>query len=295
MSMTYSSGHQLESGGRFITSSSSLAYRSYSEYREDIDDCRYIISAGVSLREDILLIESDNSRSESSVVGTTFSPGTQTPPASPRQDKIASALGFKHNKRVLNYKRDDRSSEIEEIVPNHTKPNKEKPCTIILASNILQAPGLRNDFYCNLVSWSTKEIKVAVGLERNVYLWGAENNVDTVRVKSLHLVTSVSCSFHEYLAVAYSDGSLCLVNQVENVLVDTYKSEGCFYCMEWLPDSMVLFAGDEGGEVYIFQVENMKLEVKKVFRSHKQQICGTYTGIKHTSSIILALAVSTNI
>lgn len=40
---------------------------------------------------------------------------------------------------------------------------------------ILDAPGLQDDFYLNLVDWSAQNI-LAVALESSVYVWNATNS-----------------------------------------------------------------------------------------------------------------------
>ena len=39
---------------------------------------------------------------------------------------------------------------------------------------VLDAPGLIDDFYLNLLDWGFNNL-LAVGLERTVYLWNANN------------------------------------------------------------------------------------------------------------------------
>ena len=39
---------------------------------------------------------------------------------------------------------------------------------------VLDAPGLVDDYYLNLLDWSSGN-QVAIGLERNVYVWSAES------------------------------------------------------------------------------------------------------------------------
>lgn len=40
---------------------------------------------------------------------------------------------------------------------------------------VLDAPGLKDDYYLNLMDWS-KENKLAIGLDNMVYLWSANNS-----------------------------------------------------------------------------------------------------------------------
>ncbi|OMO52321.1 hypothetical protein COLO4_37293 [Corchorus olitorius] len=40
---------------------------------------------------------------------------------------------------------------------------------------ILDAPGLKNDYYVNIMSWGTKNNILAVALGKEVYLWNSKN------------------------------------------------------------------------------------------------------------------------
>ncbi|PNX83659.1 protein fizzy-related 3-like [Trifolium pratense] len=48
---------------------------------------------------------------------------------------------------------------------------------------VLDTPSLQDDFYLNLVDWSSQNI-LAVGLGTCVYLWSASNNKVSMRVSS---------------------------------------------------------------------------------------------------------------
>lgn len=59
----------------------------------------------------------------------------------------------------------------EELVSNSNKKRKigKLPC------KVLDAPALQDDYYLNLIDWSTQNF-LAVGLSSSVYLWNAMNS-----------------------------------------------------------------------------------------------------------------------
>lgn len=59
-----------------------------------------------------------------------------------------------------------------------------KDCFLIL-SQVLDAPSLQDDFYLNVVDWSSQNV-LAVGLGTCVYLWTASNS----KVSDLIYLTS---------------------------------------------------------------------------------------------------------
>ena len=79
----------------------------------------------------------------------------------------------------------------DELVSNSNKKRKigKLPC------KVLDAPALQDDYYLNLIDWSTQNF-LAVGLSSSVYLWNA-NNSKVTKLCDLGMadtVTSVSWS-----------------------------------------------------------------------------------------------------
>ncbi|EGW31425.1 uncharacterized protein SPAPADRAFT_141342 [Spathaspora passalidarum NRRL Y-27907] len=159
-----------------------------------------------------------------------------------------------------------------------------------MATDILQAPGLRNDYYSNLVSWSSKTNRVAVGLGSKAYLWGIDNKVVSVNYENTNdtsqetddnteVVTAISCSGEYWILVATAGGKILLIDQKENEVVAEYLTtdKKCVYCIIWFPNSMNFIAGDDFGEVYFFKVveqDGIHLVLEKNFKCHQQHICG---------------------
>lgn len=64
-----------------------------------------------------------------------------------------------------------------------------------MPTKVLDAPALYDDFYLNLVDWSSSNL-LAVGLSNSVYLWNAGNSkvIRLVELPSNDLITSTSSS-----------------------------------------------------------------------------------------------------
>jgi cell division cycle 20-like protein 1 (cofactor of APC complex) len=62
-------------------------------------------------------------------------------------------------------------------------------------TKVLDAPGLYDDFYLNLIDWSSSNL-LAVGLSNSVYLWNAGNSkvVRLVELGSDDMITSTNFS-----------------------------------------------------------------------------------------------------
>lgn len=291
-----------EIGNRFIpSSSSSLIYRT-SQINERDDSNSSISPVDLSLREDALFNHSSSNISSGQQISTNsesesiYSKSPTSHIGSPldfHQEVVAEALDFVHDTRVLKFDtfpnlRSKKLAFHNRIVGSmgdgiFRDLNKKSPSHVktIVATDILQAPGLRNDYYSNLVSWSNKTNKVAVGLGSKVYLWGVDNNVTQINYTNEELITAVSCSNEDWILVATAGGKILLMDQVVNSVVAEYTAnEGkCVFCFTWFNNSNMFLAGDDFGEVYIFKINKLfSIEIKlvKIFKCHQQQICGMY-------------------
>lgn len=241
--------------------------------------------ANLSIREDLMFVRSQLPVSQMSSFQSKGSGGADECP----QDEIADALGYTQ-KSNSNSPQSSRI-EIASLLLSSTSPKKlasllanevfapktrPKRAEVIMAEKILQAPGLRNDFYSNLVSWSRKSNKIAVGLGCQVYIWGIDNVVVPINFSQYDTVTAVSCHTSDYLLVATTNGTLLLVNMRENRVRHVMRNNGvCIYCFAWY-SNLLFYAGDDSGQVTMFEIVDSRLVVRRMFKSQQQQICGMF-------------------
>ena len=195
------------------------------------------------------------------------------------------------------------SIQISWPLPTST-PLVRLPCI-----TVLDAPGLRDDYYCTVLAYCHTARTLAVGLANRVYLWSEDFGVryppdDRVNYGGTY-VTSVSFSSteggHSILAIGRNNGQISLwsLNDFEDI---RFKSQqpSAIACVAFKPvttrrvserfGTMVpteeLLVGDETGHVYYYSVEwmsqqqvdihgwngHMKLLAK--VEVHSQQICG---------------------
>lgn len=99
------------------------------------------------------------------------------------QSEAAKACGLDLDKRVLNFrpsssvKKEPRTNLNRPVRP-HTSSAVAKRKISTVAERVLDAPGIVDDYYLNLLDWSASNV-LAVGLGSAVYLWDAA--VGTVR------------------------------------------------------------------------------------------------------------------
>ena len=105
-----------------------------------------------------------------------------TPDALAYESSLASACGVSLNTRILAFKpAAPESSKPIDLRSQYNRPLKPANATsaqfrrrvLTAPERVLDAPGLVDDYYLNLLDWSSGN-QVAIGLERNVYVWSAE-------------------------------------------------------------------------------------------------------------------------
>lgn len=99
------------------------------------------------------------------------------------ESSLADACGVNLNTRILAFKPPPpESSKPIDLRAQYNRPLKpSKPQSAqfrrriqTAPERVLDAPGLLDDYYLNLLDWSSGN-QVAIGLERNVYVWSADS------------------------------------------------------------------------------------------------------------------------
>ncbi|KAL8346536.1 hypothetical protein RB598_000438 [Gaeumannomyces tritici] len=159
---------------------------------------------------------------------------------------------------------------------------------------VLDAPRLRDDFYCSVLAYSPASHTLAVGLGSTLYTWSEAAGVNTLdnQFSSSH-ITSVAFSScgggKEIIAYGTSDKTVCLMAlyerrpRMELLQPDPVTNPNHPGVNVETEDLLV---GDEKGNIYYLIVEwpfdwevardNWKGEVRVVhmINAHRQQICG---------------------
>ena len=197
--------------------------------------------------------------------------------------------------------------------PTSTKPAQPRRIPTI-PYRVLDAPALRDDYYCSLLAYSPILQCLAVGLGPHVYLW-TEGRTDSPHklpdslrapIGSSHThVTSLSFSSatgtSAILAIGRGDGRVTLWSPLEPDARFDYEQPAPISCVCFRPctqhrcsmrdslklvDVEVLLVGDEVGNVYLYSIEGPDQDQRDLFdwhgsvtllakiTCHAQQICG---------------------
>ncbi|KAL9609320.1 MAG: hypothetical protein Q9167_005907 [Letrouitia subvulpina] len=172
--------------------------------------------------------------------------------------------------------------------------------------SLLDAPQLRDDYYCSVLAYCRSRKTLAVGLSSKVYLWSETSGVhypDLDNERNAY-VTSLSFSSHEgghsILAIGRNDGHISLWSLFDVGTRFESQQPSAVACLAFKPvptrrvserfGMMVmteeLLVGDELGNVYYYAVEwisNQEVDIHgwhgamsllAKISVHSQQICG---------------------
>lgn len=175
--------------------------------------------------------------------------------------------GFQAEHHVLYTQNKENAARVARKATRHIPQTAER---------ILDAPELKNDFYLNLLEWSSQNI-IAVALAETVYLWNASSGsiselctLDTSN--GADYVSSVSwVGDGSYLAVGTAENKVMLWDVgAERKVRTMYSAGGRVAAMAW--NEHTLSTGSVGGTIYNHDVR-IQHHVTAELASHTQEVC----------------------
>ncbi|XP_022631623.1 protein FIZZY-RELATED 1 isoform X2 [Vigna radiata var. radiata] len=150
------------------------------------------------------------------------------------------------------------------------RPRKIPPSSF----KVLDAPALQDDFYLNLVDWSSSNV-LAVALENSVYLWNASSSKVT-KLCDLGVDDSV-CSvgwapLGTYLAVGSNSGKVQIWDVTQGKSIRTMEGHRLRVgTLAW--SSSLLSSGSRDKSIYQRDIRVQEDFVSKL-SGHKSEVCG---------------------
>ena len=139
---------------------------------------------------------------------------------------------------------------------------------------ILDAPDLINDYYLQLIDWSSTNI-LAVALKNEVYLWNAfTGNIDKLlTLDEAEYISSVSWTQDgNFLAIGTSEGKTQLWDVSKTKRLRTLNTSLTrVSCLCW--NHHILSNGCKDGNIYNHDVRVVS-SLASTFQGHTQEICG---------------------
>ncbi|RDA85040.1 hypothetical protein CP532_4569 [Ophiocordyceps camponoti-leonardi (nom. inval.)] len=199
------------------------------------------------------------------------------------QDSLADACGVNLSTRILEFKpAPPESSKPIDLRQQYNRPLKPAGASSAqlrrriptAPERVLDAPGLIDDYYLNLLDWSS-ENQVAVGLERNVYVWSAnEGSVSCLSESPADTYVS-SVKWAEdgyYMSIGLGTGEVQIWDVVKGIKVRSmYGHDTRVGVVGW--SKHLLSSGARSGLVFNHDVRVKEHKVAELV-SHTSEVCG---------------------
>ncbi|KAK1144658.1 WD repeat-containing protein slp1 [Aspergillus melleus] len=205
------------------------------------------------------------------------------PDAVAYESSLANACGVNLNTRILAFKPpppesskpiDLRAQYNRPLRPSKSQSAQFRRRVQTAPERVLDAPGLLDDYYLNLLDWSSGN-QVAIGLERNVYVWSADSgSVDCLLETSPDTyVSSVKWSGDgAYVGVGLGTGEVQIWDVEEGTkLRSMFGHDSRVGVMGW--SKHTLSTGARSGLVFNHDVRVAQHKVAELV-SHTSEVCG---------------------
>lgn len=236
---------------------------------------------GVGTDEDVTTALGNLGLNDSSSNKATYS--RPTPESVAYESTLASACGMSMNTRILAFKPpppesskpiDLRSQYNRPLKPAHAKSAQFRRRIQTAPERVLDAPGLVDDYYLNLLDWSSGN-QVAIGLERNVYVWSAESGTVSSLLETSPdtYVSSVKWSGDgAYVGVGLGSGEIQIWDVEEGTkLRSMFGHDSRVGVMGW--SKHTLSSGARSGLVHNHDVRVAQHKTADLV-SHSSEVCG---------------------
>lgn len=142
-------------------------------------------------------------------------------------------------------------------------------------TKVLDAPGLIDDFYLNLIAWSNDNL-LGIALGKDVYVWNAQNGVVQMLTSCACEVSSIQWSQDGYyLSVGLNDGSLELYDMETQAKVRSIKGHHNVRVgvHDW--NEHIIASGDRNGVIQYHDVRISQSLISKMDSGyHYGEVCG---------------------
>ncbi|KAI1926015.1 WD repeat-containing protein slp1 [Ophidiomyces ophidiicola] len=205
------------------------------------------------------------------------------PDAVAYKSSLASACNIPLNTRILAFKPpapesskpiDLRSQYNRPLKPAHSQSAQFRRRVQTAPERVLDAPGLVDDYYLNLLDWSSGN-QVAIGLERNVYVWSADSGSVNCLLETSPdtYISSVKWSNDgAYVGVGLGTGEVQIWDVEEGTkLRSMFGHETRVGVMGW--SKHTLSTGARSGLVFNHDVRIAQHKTAELI-SHTSEVCG---------------------
>lgn len=194
------------------------------------------------------------------------------------QSSIADACGLNLNTRILEFK--PKAPELLKPIDLRAQYNRPlrpaKPARQIFTApeRVLDAPGLIDDYYLNLLDWSSRNM-VVIGLDTQVYVWNGTTGSSLALMETTAdtYVSSVKWSDDGgFVAIGTGNGDVELWDIEDQTKVRTMRGhESRVGVMSW--NQAILSTGARSGEIFNHDVRIADHKIAEL-NGHTAELCG---------------------
>lgn len=221
--------------------------------------------------------DSATSSSSTTVINTGSNDGS----SAEYQSSVAEACGLALNTRILEFQpAAPQSSKPIDLRSQYNRPlkpalNAQMRRKVPTApERVLDAPGLIDDYYLNLLDWSCGN-QVAIALEQSVYIWNASTGSVASLMESANnsYVSGIKWSGDgAYLSIGFSDGDVQIWDVEEQTKLRSMGGHSARVgVMSW--DKHILSSGCRDGSIWNHDVRIADHKVSE-FNNHVAEVCG---------------------
>ncbi|KAI8092506.1 WD40-repeat-containing domain protein [Halteromyces radiatus] len=213
-------------------------------------------------------------------------------------NSVAHALGYARDKRILSFvPNPPEYKKSEDIRRNplslytvggriqhssssfspayHLQQRNTIPMRRIVTApeKILDAPYMKDDYYLNLLDWSCQNV-VAIGLDRSIYLWNADNGtIQPLNYNGDETITSLSWSADgSYLALGTGSGDTQIWDVEANSKLRSMTGRQCRVgVLSW--EKYIVSSGAKDGSIWNHDVRVAKHKTAELLK-HEDEVCG---------------------
>ncbi|KAM0262897.1 hypothetical protein ACHAQJ_001490 [Trichoderma viride] len=199
------------------------------------------------------------------------------------QDSLANACGVSLKTRILEFKpAAPESSKPIDLRQQYNRPLRHAGASsaqtrrriATAPERVLDAPGLIDDYYLNLLDWSSGN-QVAIGLERSVYVWSADEGSVSCLFETTPDTYISSVKWSEdgaYVGVGLGTGEVQIWDVAESQKIRSmFGHDTRVGVMGW--NKHLLSTGARSGLVFNHDVRIAEHKVAELV-SHTSEVCG---------------------
>ncbi|KAF2453528.1 WD40-repeat-containing domain protein [Lineolata rhizophorae] len=205
-----------------------------------------------------------------------------TPNSAAYQSSLAQACGVNLNTRILAFKpAPPESSKSIDLRSQYNRPLKPAAAASgfrrrvgTTPERVLDAPGLVDDYYLNLLDWSVGN-QVAIGLERSVYIWSADSGAVNPLLEAPSDTYIASLKWSQdgaYVGVGLGTGEVQIWDVEEQTrLRSMLGHEARVSSLGW--NKHLLSTGGRSGAIFNHDVRIAQHKVAEL-NAHEGEVCG---------------------